>query len=151
MSVRTMMQRARSAVARPASRRSRAAPATPEPIATGPAISYSPMLDGDPDPGEVVWSWVAYEDDPRQGKDRPVLVIGRDGGQLLALQLTSKGGRSDCFELGRGSWDRENRVSYVKLDRLLRIDPDAMRREGAVIERKRFDRVVERLEAFRTG
>ena len=33
-------------------------------------------LDGEPDPGEVVWAWVPYEDDPAQGKDRPVLVVG---------------------------------------------------------------------------
>src|SRR3546814_4288566 len=40
--------------------------------------------------GEVVWAWVPYEGDPAQGKDRPVLVIGRDGGSLLALQLSSQ-------------------------------------------------------------
>ena len=27
------------------------------------------------DPGEVVWGWVPYEDDPAQGKDRPVLLL----------------------------------------------------------------------------
>jgi hypothetical protein len=37
---------------------------------------YSPELDHDPDPGEVVWTWVAFEDDPSIGKDRPVAVIG---------------------------------------------------------------------------
>jgi len=36
-------------------------------------FEYTPHLDGDPDPGEVVWTWVPYEDDPSQGKDRPVL------------------------------------------------------------------------------
>ena len=34
--------------------------------------SYEPDPDGQPDPGEVVWAWVAYEDDPARGKDRPV-------------------------------------------------------------------------------
>jgi len=136
MSVRNVVRRVRAAVTRPA------AP---------PAISYSPVLDGDPDPGEVVWTWVPYEDDPRQGKDRPVIVIGREGDRLLALQLTSKGnGRSDCFELGRGEWDSQDRISYVKLDRLLRIDPHEMRREGAIIDRKRFDRVVRSLQEHHT-
>jgi hypothetical protein len=32
-------------------------------------IDYSPALDGDPDPGEVVWTWVTYEDDG-QGSSR---------------------------------------------------------------------------------
>jgi hypothetical protein len=26
-----------------------------------------------------VWTWVAYEDDPARGKDRPVLVVGAGG------------------------------------------------------------------------
>src|SRR5262249_59628714 len=29
---------------------------------------YAPRLDGRPDPGEVVWTWVAFEDDPARGK-----------------------------------------------------------------------------------
>ena len=49
--------------------------------------TYSPELDGEPDPGEVVWAWVPYEDDPSQGKDRPVLVIGREGTSLACLRL----------------------------------------------------------------
>ena len=51
---------------------------------------YSPDPDGKPDPGEIVWSWVPYEEDYSQGKDRPVLLIGHDGGWLLGLMLTSK-------------------------------------------------------------
>ena len=39
--------------------------------------SYEPEADGQPDPGEVVWGWVPFEEDPSQGKDRPVLLIGR--------------------------------------------------------------------------
>jgi len=27
-------------------------------------IAYAPERDGQPDPGEVVWAWVPYEDDP---------------------------------------------------------------------------------------
>jgi hypothetical protein len=64
-------------------------PPVPSP-ASGRAIQYAPDLDGAPDPGEVVWAWVAYEDDPRQGKDRPVLLIGREDGAYLGLQLTSQ-------------------------------------------------------------
>ena len=145
MSVRNVVRRVRAAVARPSVRRPEVA--RPSEVPPAPVISYSPRLDGDPDPGEVVWTWVPYEDDPRQGKDRPVLVIGREGDRLVALALSSKDhpDRPEYIELGRGPWDREQRISYVKLDRVLRIDPDAMRREGAVIERTRFDRVVQRL------
>ena len=41
-------------------------------------LVYSPNLDGRADPGEIVWTWVTYEEDPSRGKDRPVLVVGRD-------------------------------------------------------------------------
>jgi hypothetical protein len=114
-------------------------------------IEYEPSLDGDPDPGEVVWTWVPYEDDPSQGKDRPVVVIGRAGPSYLAgVALTSHGGHpSERVEVGTGPWDPQQRVSYAKLDRILTIDPGRVRREGAVLEERRFDDVVEALGAYR--
>ena len=42
-------------------------------------VAYAPEADGEPDPGEVVWAWVAYEDDPSRGKDRPVLLLAQSG------------------------------------------------------------------------
>jgi hypothetical protein len=114
---------------------------------------YSPHIgDGRPDPGEIVWAWVPYEDDPMQGKDRPVLVIDTDGDDLLALQLTSKDHDRDAaqeaaagrhwMDIGIGSWDSENRPSEVRLNRLLRLDPAAVRREGAALSKDLFDGVV---------
>jgi len=114
---------------------------------------YSPKPDGRPDPGEVVWAWVPFEEDHSQGKDRPVLVVGRDGGHLLALMLTSKDhtrqGDRDYLDVGTGAWDREGRPSEVKLDRVLRLDEAAVRREGAVLDRGRFDAVTEALTSRR--
>ena len=52
--------------------------------------TYHPEPDGAPDAGEVVWADVPYEDDATQGKDRPVLVLGWDGGWVLGIYLTSK-------------------------------------------------------------
>ena len=53
-------------------------------------LVYAPDLDGRADPGEIVWTWVVYEDDPTRGKDRPVLVVGRDRRTLLGLMLSSR-------------------------------------------------------------
>lgn len=109
----------------------------------GVTFEYSPSLDGDPDPGEVVWTWVPYEDDPRQGKDRPVVIIGRNGSLLIGVPLTSKQHDNEPqVSVGTGSWDREGRPSYAKLERLLEIDPGKVRREGAVLSRTHFDAVV---------
>lgn len=126
---------------------------------TGPwTASYSPARDGRPDPGEVVWTWVPYEDDPARGKDRPVLVVGREDPWLLALMLTSKDHDRDaadearhgrrCLDVGAGAWDAQRRPSEVRLDRVLRIDPAQVRREGAVLDRALFDRVVREAAAW---
>ncbi len=116
----------------------------PEPRG-GRNLEYSPNLDGDADPGEIVWTWVAYEDDPARGKDRPVLVVGRSGRTVLGLMLSSQSerdGQRDWLPLGPGDWDREARPSWIRLDRVIEVDVDGIRREGAVLDRARFDRVA---------
>ena len=114
-------------------------------------MTYAPEHDGDPDPGEVVWTWVPYEDDPSQGKDRPVLILGHDGPLLAGVPLSSRdhSDRSDAhewIEVGSGAWDRSGRPSYADAARLLRIEPGEVRREGAALDRRRFDAVVDRVE-----
>lgn len=111
----------------------------------GRRLVYAPQPDGRADPGEVVWTWVAYEEEPAQGKDRPVLVVGRDGRRLLGLMLSSqheRDGQRHWLALGPGAWDRQARPSWVRLDRVLTVDEDGIRREGAVLERARFDAVA---------
>jgi hypothetical protein len=121
---------------------------TSPPAATprrGRLLEYSPDLDGDADPGEIVWTWVTYEDDPSQGKDRPVLVVGHDGGNVLALMLSSQSerdGQANWLALGPGDWDREKRPSWIRLDRVLELQFDGIRREGAILDRARFDLVA---------
>jgi PemK-like, MazF-like toxin of type II toxin-antitoxin system len=115
-------------------------------------LQYAPALDGNADPGEIVWAWVPYEDDPSRGKDRPVLVIGRDSDDLLGLMLTSKDHSRDAalearrgrvwMDIGAGAWDSQRRPSEVRLDRVLRLRPSAVRREGAIVDRALFDEVA---------
>ena len=122
-----------------------------------PTMSYSPMPDGRPDPGEIVWTWVPFEEDHRQGKDRPVLIIGRDGAWLLGLMLTSQDHDHDAAQearfgriwedIGSGPWDRRGRRSEVRVDRILRIDPAAVRREAAVLDERRFRAVTQAVRA----
>lgn len=123
-----------------------------------PAVSrlrtrYAPARNGRPDPGEVVWAWVPYEDDPTQGKDRPVLVIGCTDSHVVALPLTSKDHDLDeaqearagryWMDVGSGPWDRQRRASEVRLNRALVLDVGAVRREGGALPRPIFDAVVE--------
>lgn len=113
-------------------------------------IDYAPDLDGSADPGEVVWSWVQFEEDPSQGKDRPVLVVGREGPHLLGLMLSSQArhdGEPGWYALGPGPWDSAGRPSWLRLDRVLDVPENGIRREGAVLGKPRFDRVAAQLKA----
>ena len=113
---------------------------------------YAPEIDGEPDPGEVVWAWVPYEDDPTRGKDRPVLVLDTDGTGWTGLMLSSQDHDRDAAEearhgrhwmdVGAGGWDPQGRPSEVRLDRLLHLERDGVRREGAALDRQIFDDVV---------
>ncbi len=92
---------------------------------------------------------MAYEDDPTQGKDRPVLVIaaraGDDGDTVVeCLVMTSKDHDRDeaqeaaagrhWMDVGAGDWDREHRPSEVRLDRLVVLRDSDVRREGAALD-----------------
>lgn len=123
-----------------------AGPAAADSELRGTTFQYSPSIDGDADPGEVVWTWVPYEDDPSQGKDRPVVLVGRRGRTLVGVALTSKRHEYEPqLEVGTGPWDREGRPSYAKLERVLDVDPTQVRREGAVLPKARFDDLVDAL------
>lgn len=116
------------------------------------ASRYAPQRNGRPDPGEVCWAWVPYEEDPRQGKDRPVLVLAATADQVVALPLTSKDHDRDAaqearagrfwMDVGTGGWDRQRRPSEVRLNRVLTLDVAAVRREGGALPQPVFDAVL---------
>lgn len=111
-------------------------------------VAYAPDLDGSADPGEIVWAWVPFEENDGRGKDRPLLVVGRGEADLLGLMLSSqhdRAGDQDWISVGSGAWDAQGRESFVRLDRVLEVGEHAIRREGAVLDRDRFDRVAAEL------
>jgi hypothetical protein len=111
-------------------------------------VAYAPDLDGRADPGEIVWTWVVYEEDASRGKDRPVLVVGRDRSTLLGLMLSSQERHENdqtWVGIGTGDWDYEGRASWVRLDRVLDVPEEGIRREGAVLAKETFEVVATRL------
>ena len=108
-------------------------------------LEYSPDQDGDPDAGEIVWTWVPYAENDGRGKDRPVLVIARESTErVYAVKLTSKdkAGRDDRLGIGSGPWDSSGRPSWVDTDQLYIVHRDGMRREAAALDLDRFTRVA---------
>lgn len=126
-----------------------------------PPLEYAPQPDRDADPGEIVWAWVPYEENDGRGKDRPVLVIARHAGGYLGLQTTSKDHDRDradearwgrfWFDIGSGAWDSQGRESEVRLDRVLYLPAPAIRREGAGLDKARYDAVAAALTALQRG
>ena len=108
-------------------------------------LGYAPSRDGEPDPGEIVWTWVPYEENDGRGKDRPVVIVAAShAGEWLAVQLTSKAHDADrdYVSLGSGDWDASGRPSWARIDRLFRVRTDGMRREAAALDAPRFERVA---------
>jgi hypothetical protein len=131
---------------RPSTGRARTAPARDR----ARRIAYAPDLDGAVDPGEIVWAWVPFEERDGRGKDRPVLVVGRDGRELLGLMLSSQADHADdrnWVGIGSGRWDGQGRPSYVRLDRVIEVGEHEIRREGAVLDEARFDDVAGELRS----
>ena len=118
-------------------------------------------MDGDADPGEVVWTWVPYQEDASVGKDRPAVVIGAQGEGVYILQLTSKDHTRDAaqeaaagrywLDIGAGDWDSKGRPSEVRLDRALWVKATDVRREGAILPKATWQLIVDALEGhYRT-
>jgi hypothetical protein len=124
-------------------------------------LGYRPRSDDRPDPGEVVWAWVPFDEGDGRGKDRPVLVVGRRGEVLVGLMLSSQDHDLDAadearhgrywLDVGRGAWDPQGRPSEARLDRLLAVPPAAARRIGAALDRARFAEVVAAVREFHGG
>ena len=118
--------------------------------------SYTPIMDGDADPGEVIWTWVPYQEDASVGKDRPAVVIGAQGEGVYILQLTSKDHTRDAaqeaaagrywLDIGAGAWDSKGRPSEVRLDRALWVKATDVRREGAILPKATWQLIVDALE-----
>jgi hypothetical protein len=76
--------------------------------------------------------------------------VGRERSVLLGLMVSSQERHAadpDWVGIGSGEWDYQGRPSWVRLDRVLDVPEEGIRREGAILARETFDAVATRLRA----
>nr|WP_120491224.1 type II toxin-antitoxin system PemK/MazF family toxin [Corynebacterium lactis] len=113
-------------------------------------IIYAPDMDGQADPGEVVWIPVQLEGENTPLRERAVVVVGRHNQNLLGMLISTREEHADQPEwisIGSGSWNIDPKPSWVRVDRVLEVPESGIRRAGAVMPRKRFDLIASRLRA----
>lgn len=112
------------------------------------SIVYAPDMDGQVDPGEVVWFWAPCDDPNKEFEERSLVVVGRQIDEVLGLLTSPNPDHADeenWLDIGSGPWDEYGRQSWVRLDRVVKVPEYGIRREGAVLPKHRFDRIANRL------
>lgn len=113
-------------------------------------VVYSPDMDGQADPGEVVWIPLQLEGETAALRERGVVVVGRQGQHLLGMLISTRTEHADQPEwlfIGSGSWNEDPKPSWVRIDRVLLVPESGIRRAGAVMPRKRFELIAAKLRS----
>ena len=107
-------------------------------------IYYAPDMDGNAEPGEVVWVTVPSHP-PRQ---RSMLVVGRERGEVLGLLISSEAEHASderWLGIGAGEWNASGKPCWVRLDKTMIVPEIDLHRSGTIIPQRRFERVANRL------
>lgn len=90
--------------------------------------------------GDVVWAEMRFEE-RRDSKDRPVVVVGRRGPNVLVLKCTTQTPtdrhgrlRAGYVSIGSGEWDRQRRHSWVDCRRTETIKTTQIRRRAGAVD-----------------
>ncbi|MFF4382343.1 type II toxin-antitoxin system PemK/MazF family toxin [Kitasatospora sp. NPDC001547] len=113
-------------------RRTRPAP-RPAPRPAGPT---GPRTGGAPQPREIWWAEVPFEDGPGS-KDRPCLVLRVHGRTATVAKITSRhrAERPGVLPLPPGSvGDRQGRTSWLETDELREVPLSAFRRRSGTVD-----------------
>ncbi len=114
-------------------------------------IFYTPDVDGQADPGEVIWFWAPADDPADPPQERAMLVVGRSRSRdVLGLLISPDEKHADddsWMEIGVGYWDPAGRPSWIRLDHIIEVPESALRREGALFPRGRFERIASALRS----
>lgn len=110
-------------------------------------IIYAPDMDGQADPGEVVWVDICTQKFGELER-RAVLIIGRKHHTLMVLLISSNPDHKDkdnWISIGSGPWDEDSAQSWARLDKSLLVSESQIQRRGVSMPERRFDRIASRL------
>ncbi|AZA11920.1 type II toxin-antitoxin system PemK/MazF family toxin [Corynebacterium gerontici] len=112
------------------------------------SIVYAPDMDGQIDPGEVVWFWAPSDHGDQLLNERSLVVVARSADMISGL-LTSPNPDHErdehWLDIGSGPWDASGRQSWVRIDKLVSVPQSHIRRQGVVMPQQRFERIANRL------
>ena len=107
------------------------------------------------EPGEVVWIWAPSDGPDLPPRERAMLVVGRDRHTILGLLISPNpqhAGAEAWLDIGAGEWDASGRQCWIRLDRVLEVSEQGVRRQGALFPQRRFERIANRLRStYRWG
>lgn len=112
------------------------------------SIFFAPDMDGQADSGEVVWVWAPTGGPSSPPSERAILLVGRTRSTVLGLLISANATHADddsWLEIGSGEWDESGRQCWVRLDRVLEVSEEQVRRKGILFPQRRFERIALRL------
>ncbi|MBO1417365.1 type II toxin-antitoxin system PemK/MazF family toxin [Streptomyces sp. FH025] len=115
---------------------------------TGVRPAARPGTSVRPEPQEIWWAEVPFEDGPG-AKDRPCLVLRVRGRTATVAKITSKhhAGRPGVLALPPGSvGDRQGRASWLETDELREVPLSAFRRRAGAVDRQVWARAQKVLD-----
>ncbi|AKE39686.1 PemK-like protein [Corynebacterium camporealensis] len=114
------------------------------------SLFFAPDIDGQADSGEVVWVWAPSDGKQAPPRERAVLLIGRTHTTVLGLLISANpehGEEDNWLEIGAGEWDESGRQCWIRLDRILEVSEEEVRRQGTLFPERRFQRIANRLRS----
>ncbi|AGP30399.1 hypothetical protein A606_03740 [Corynebacterium terpenotabidum Y-11] len=110
-------------------------------------LIYAPEMDGQADPGEVVWFRVVRTKDA-EPELRACLVVGRNEHTLLGMLISSNPEHrteDNWIPIGTGLWDTKGNKCWVRVDKIVEIPESQIQRRGVSMPERRYDRIAAHL------
>lgn len=107
-------------------------------------VIYAPDMDGQADPGEVIWYKVLTHREATP-ELRAWIVVGRNHHTLLGMIISSNPAHSDednWVAIGAGLWDPRGNECWTRVDRIIEIPEADIQRRGVSMPERRYERIA---------